>query len=72
MSKKIEVVAIATDEDKELVRLLADGNSGSKIAELLKSNENTVAFNLSVIRKKFNCRNSISLVAYFLRNKIIE
>jgi DNA-binding NarL/FixJ family response regulator len=62
----------ASDEDKKLVGLLAEGMKGNQIAKKIKVNENTLAFNLSVLRKKFGCKNSLSLVVYFFRNKLIE
>lgn len=61
-----------TNDEKEMVRLLADGMKGNKMANALKINENTLAFNLAVLRGKYDCKNSIQLVAFFLRNKLID
>lgn len=72
MKEVQELIATPTDEDKKIVRMLADGMKGNQIATRLKINENTLAFNLSVLRAKFNCSNSMSLVVYFLRNKLID
>lgn len=59
-------------EDKELVSMLADGMKGNQIAEKLRITENKLASELMILRAKFNCKNSLNLVAYFLRNKIID
>ena len=70
--KAIEYTAAITEDDKKIVQMLADGMKGNQIAHKLKMNENTLAFNLSILRAKFNCTNSMSLVVYFLRNKLID
>jgi len=70
--KEIEYTASITEEDKKIVQMLANGMKGNQIAAKMKMNENTLAFNLSILRAKFNCSNSMSLVVYFLRNKIIN
>jgi len=64
--------ATPTEDDKVLVKMIADGMSGGQIAKKMKINKNTLAFNLSVLRAKFNVSNSTELVALFLRNGIID
>ncbi len=63
---------LITDEEKELVRMIADGKAAKKIAKEKKINYNTFAFNLSIIRGKCGALNTPHLVAYFLRNKLID
>lgn len=71
--KKIEVTfPQPTEDDISLVELLADGKTGEDIAKELKLNKNTLAFNLSVLRSKYDCSNTMALVVFFLRNKLID
>lgn len=63
---------VATEEEKQWVRLLASGEKATDIADKLGLNRNTFAYHLRFLRTKFQCQNSIQLVAYFLRNKIID
>jgi len=61
-----------SEEDKQLVRMIADGKAAKKIAKEKKINYNTFAFNLSILKRKCGSLNTPHLVAYFLRNKLIE
>lgn len=63
---------VATEEEKQWVRLLATGERANLIADKLGLNKNTFAYHLRFLRTKFQCQNTIQLVAYFLRNKIID
>lgn len=65
-------IPTATEMDIKLVTMLADGLKGNQIAAVLNMNENTLAFNLKVLRGKFGCKNSLNLVAFFLRNNLIK
>lgn len=61
-----------SDDEKELVRMIADGKAAKKIAKEKKINYNTFAFNLSILKRKCGSLNTPHLVAYFLRNKLID
>lgn len=61
-----------TSEDRELVKMLADGKSAKAIAKSKKVNYNTFAFNLSILKSKCGSPNTNNLIAYFLRNKLID
>lgn len=73
MKQKKEITIIPpSQEDIKIVSLLIDGKKGSEIAEEIGENENTLAFKLTVMRSKYDCKNTNSLIAYFLRNKLIS
>ena len=63
---------VATEEEKKWVTLLATGEKANDVADKLGLNRNTFAYHLRFLRTKFQCQNTIQLVAYFLRNKIID
>ena len=63
---------VATEEEKQWVKLLATGQKANDIADQLGLNKNTFAYHLRFLRTKFQCQNTIQLVSYFLRNKIID
>jgi len=63
---------VATEEEKQWVALLATGEKANDVADKLGLNRNTFAYHLRFLRTKFQCQNTIQLVAYFLRNKIID
>lgn len=63
---------VATDEEKEWVKYLATGEKANDIADKLGINRNTFAYHLRFLRTKYQCQNTIQLVAFFLRNKIID
>lgn len=62
----------ATEEEKKWVALLATGEKANEIADKIGLNRNTFAYHLRFLRTRFQCQNTIQLVAYFLRNKIID
>lgn len=63
---------VATEEEKQWVALLATGEKANDVADKLGLNRNTFAYHLRFLRTKFNCKNTIQLVCYFLRNKLID
>ena len=63
---------LPTEEEKQIVTLLASGKESYKIAEELGVNKNTFAFRLKVLRSVYDCNNSAQLIALFLRNKFID
>lgn len=67
----LQLLAIS-DEDKALVKMIADGKAAKKIAKEKKINYNTFAFNLTILKRKCGSLNTPHLVAYFLRNKLID
>lgn len=72
LAESIRVEVSPTKEDKELVQKLAEGMTGQELADAMDLNVNNLAFMLSNLRVKFGCKNTLSLVVLFLRNKFIE
>ena len=61
-----------SDRQKEIVRLLAQGRSSAKIAEMLGISQKTVETHRRNIMLRVNCRSTAELVRYAIRNRIIE
>jgi DNA-binding CsgD family transcriptional regulator len=61
-----------SDEEKEYVRLLAEGKSYKDISRQFEINTNTFAYRMTSLRERYNCENSGALIAFFLRHKLIE
>lgn len=68
----ISIIISVTAEEKGWVQLLSNGKSARKIAEAIPMNYNTFAYKLNSLREKFDCKNTGELIAYFLRNKLID
>lgn len=72
MIKNKTKTAGATDHEKKLVSLMSNGYTIDNMAFELGKNANTIASEIRFLRAKFQCTNSVHLVAYFLRNNIIK
>ena len=72
MKEEKQITPTATEEEKSIVQMIANGKTGEDISKEIGQNKNTFAFNLKVIRAKFDCANSTELVALFMRNKLIK
>lgn len=70
MKKTIEVEI--TNEEKRIVRALADGDKAENVGDSLGFKPGTFATKLKDIRKKYKVENSTHLVAKFLREGIIS
>jgi len=68
----INVTVVVSEEEKGWVRSLSQGKSARKIAETIPMNYNTFAYRLNSLREKLECKNTGELIAYFLRNKLID
>jgi len=63
---------VLSKQEIEIVQGLADGQKANRLARQLKISEERLAVILSHLRLEYNCENSTHLVAYFLRNKLIQ
>jgi DNA-binding NarL/FixJ family response regulator len=61
-----------TERERVVIRLVAEGYSSKKIAELLNISPKTVETHRANIRSKLNLFRSADLVRYAIRNKIVE
>lgn len=61
-----------TEQDVKIVTLVASGMKHEDIADELETTTNTLAMALAVVRQKYNCKNSAEMVAFFLRNGLID
>lgn len=65
-------INLPSDEEKNWVKMLADGKSYKEISREFGLNKNTFAYKITSLRERFNCENSNQLIAFFFRNKLIE
>ena len=61
-----------TDREREIVQLLAEGNSSKEIATILGISVRTVETHRAAIMKKLGLKSFSELIRYAVRNKIIE
>lgn len=61
-----------TSREKETLQLLSQGLAVSEIAEKLFISPKTVEAHRSMLLKKTNSKNTINLVLYAIKNKIVE
>jgi len=61
-----------TSREKEIVELICDGLSAKEIGERLFITSRTVELHKDNIFKKFGFRNSVELVKYAIKNKIVS
>lgn len=72
MGKNKVIQAEITQEERDIVRKLADGVFGNTISKEMGVNYNTFAFQLGVLKNKCCVKTTPHLVAFFIRNKLID
>lgn len=68
---KEKFVKVSDDEKRWLV-LLAEGKSTEDVANEIGMRPGTFAYRLNLLRAKLGCDNMASLIAFAVRNKLIE
>jgi DNA-binding NarL/FixJ family response regulator len=63
---------LLTGREREIVQLIAEGNSNKKIALLLDISVKTVETHRSAAMRKLGIRSTAELVRYAIRNKLIQ
>lgn len=71
MKDKISILTDVSQEEKLIVKMLAEDNRAGEIAKRMKINVMTFGGLLSDIRNKFSCKTNTGLVSLFIKNKII-
>lgn len=71
-SIKQTVDRVFTDKELELIQMTANGVKRSEIAEKTKRSIRTIESHLDRLKKEFKCGSVPHLVAFFLRNKLID
>lgn len=61
-----------TKREKEVLQLICDGLSNREIAEELFISERTVVGHKSNLLSKTNCKSTISLLSYAIKNKLVK
>jgi len=61
-----------TKREMEVLRLLCDGLGNKEIAEKLFIGERTVVGHKSNLLSKTNCKSTVGLLAYAIKNKLVE
>jgi len=60
-----------TRREKEILQLLCEGLSNKEIADMLFISERTVVGHKSNLLAKTDCKNSMSLMSYAIKNKLV-
>jgi RNA polymerase sigma factor (sigma-70 family) len=63
---------LLTDREKEVLQLLAEGNSNKQIATMLNLSTNTVETHRTRLMQKLNLHSSAEIVLYAVRKRIIS
>jgi DNA-binding NarL/FixJ family response regulator len=63
---------LLTDREKEILQLLAEGNSNKHIASMLNLSTNTVETHRTRLMQKLNLHSSAEIVLYAVRKRIIS
>ncbi len=63
---------LLTDREKEILQLLAEGNSNKQIASMLNLSTNTVETHRTRLMQKLNLHSSAEIVLYAVRKHIIS
>jgi len=72
MGNKNNTILQPDKNEVAMVKLLAAGMTGEDVCIALKIKPHDLGFSLSVLRSKYNCKNSTELVAVFLREGFID
>jgi len=68
----VNVQVEISDQEKEWVKMLCEGEKLTKIATSVGINKNTLAYKLGNLRDRLGCKNTVELAAYFFRNNLIS
>jgi len=60
-----------TGREKEILQLLCEGLSNKEIAEMLFVSERTIVGHKSNLLAKTDCKNTIALMSYAIKNKLV-
>jgi DNA-binding CsgD family transcriptional regulator len=72
MGKETSTVLQPSKDEVAMVKILATGATNNEIASKLNLELTKVISNLYILRIKYGCKNSIELVAVFLREGFID
>ncbi|MCF8350492.1 MAG: response regulator transcription factor, partial [Bacteroidales bacterium] len=61
-----------TKREKEILQLMAEGMNNKEIADSLFVSERTIIGHKSNLLAKTGCKNTIGLLAYAIKNKLVE
>lgn len=72
--KKVKVnhTAIVSSDAIETVKMIADGMTLQEIADMKGTTKSTLATHVQFLKGRLGCSSLPNLVAYFLRNKLID
>jgi len=70
--RRDEDVVQFTRREKEILQLICDGMANKEIADKLFISERTVIGHKSNLLAKTNCKSSVGLLSYAIRNKLVE
>lgn len=68
----VSIDILVTDWEKDVVMRLSEGKTVPEISSEIKLDARSVEYRLSKLKTKILCKTSAGLVAFFLRNKLID
>lgn len=72
MNKKVEPIPTPTNDEVGIVKMLSNGAKGEDIEKGFGLQKHELSLALTILRSKYGCKNSTELVAFFIRNKLID
>lgn len=72
MTKVNSAIPPVSDAERKWVQALATGKAAKDVAAQFGMKEGTFAYKMNILRGRFGCENTNGLIAYFLRNKLID
>ena len=72
METQKAAILLPNKKEKQIIVMLKNGMNGDEIAEKTGVNKNTFAFSLKVLRSKYQCKNTVQLVAFFIENNLLD
>lgn len=70
--KSIKAELHLTNREKEILQLLVEGLSNKEIADRLFVSERTIVGHKTNLLAKTNCRNTVNLLAFAIKNGLVE
>jgi DNA-binding NarL/FixJ family response regulator len=68
----ISIDVSVNEWEKKVVGLLSKGKTIPEISKEIKSNNRRVEYRLAQLKARVNCNTAAQLVAFFLKNKLID
>ena len=72
MKSTVTIDISVSDDEKKIVGCLAKGLSVSEVGKEVKTETRVLEYKIAKLKARLQCDTAAQLVAYFLRNKLID